>query len=187
MFKKITGIVICVHVVFKDSDYENFYCYGCKKSWNIVNFLSYYKQISFSDAIKELGVDFEFNSNDRLKYICNSIEKTKDKDDSEIKDIIDNIYYNISLMGYFYMSEVGWDKNEFSILEGVYKKFDQLVASYNIDGIVKFYEIVVGDHSDSENCFYRRIEEYKKTKENFIKHLNNVAEKWENILWTISF
>jgi DNA primase len=66
-----------------DDDKGLFYCFGCNKGGNILNFLQYYKNISLPDAIEEIAIEYNIK--------LQKFNKAEDSKTKEHKSLLERV------------------------------------------------------------------------------------------------
>jgi DNA primase len=60
--------------VYTGGEYENFFCFGCKKRYNIIHLYRDMENVSIKDAIKSLGGDLNIDVESEINYAVQQIQ-----------------------------------------------------------------------------------------------------------------
>jgi DNA primase len=113
-------------VVYVDTEYQNYYCYGCHSGGNIVNLLKDFDGIDIGYAIRKLAKGLQIDEisdlDSEIKTIVNSSVMVQNEDAEELFLKINRTYYS-------YLEEVNFDEQEILFFEQFFAKLDE-VARY---------------------------------------------------------
>ncbi len=140
-------------VVFTDSAYENFYCFGCLKSYHIIHLISQMEAVSYREVVARLSEGVDISPSADVEYVLDKIAEEYNRPSPFNRD---DLLLELSDMCRLYLEAVGGDSDERCIIEGVWRQLD----------------------SDLMECRFSDIEE---TFVNLPKILVRRHEKWKSM------
>lgn len=134
------------HVYHRDGQCENFYCFGCHSSGDIISLNAAINEVSWGQSLYEFSKDqtIDKTSLGRDSYILKKIKndmKQKNEQYSEINDI-GLLSWKISNRCRNYATRVNFDKNELLFLENLYKQLDKFIENNDLDSILKINDYI---------------------------------------------
>jgi len=130
-------------VVYTASEYENFHCYGCQRSFNIIHLVAELDGLSFKESVKKLGADLECNplegvevSEARIANIINS-----DKLFQNNTEINDTLGYMSSITRNF-LDGVHNDPIECDKIDKVLLDVDKDIKECNFEGVFETLKVL---------------------------------------------
>lgn len=121
-------------VVFTNDEYENFNCFGCSRNYNIIHLVSGLENITYKDAVKQLGIDFDLSLLDHLdtqvKMIDNLFKNKKPYKD-QLGVLLSDIAYSCRL----YLKSVNYKQEEQSIIDNLFFQIDNCLYHYKFEEI----------------------------------------------------
>lgn len=148
--------------VYEKGDRQDFCCFGCKKSGNLIHLISGYEQISIKETIKNLseGLDIKIDDvlNSLLKEIIIYSEQEQKEDKNE--DIIANSIFISSHMHDF-LVKVEFNKEDMEIANKVFQLADSLIFIEHSDNLEK----LANSLSERTRIRYNIFLEKKKQQE----------------------
>lgn len=104
-------------VVYTESDYENFYCYGCNRNYNIIHLVSRMENLTFKEALEKLGGGSDAG-------LMGNLEIEKDRMDKEVDQIkkrrdksLEQVLMSIGSVARKYLESVKYDDKEKSLVD----------------------------------------------------------------------
>ena len=149
----------------KPGSHQNYYCFGCKKSGDVVSLYANLNNLSWNRALENLGGHLDISGEQELSFLINNIKKDYQSGREETKRIFDDISLEISSLGLMYLEQVEHDEVELDFLDKVYRKIDFLISSENINELIEVYNFILGENDYHVSPFR-------------IKH-----KKWEDNKW----
>lgn len=119
-------------VVYTNSEYENFHCYGCNRGFSIIHLVSFLNHISFSEALKRLSDGIIVPTEDEIKYIIDKIYK---KTSGNPVDCLYEDLFKISWQCLLYSQWSNFDYEEIKIVDKYYEFIDENILEGNFDVI----------------------------------------------------
>jgi DNA primase len=126
--------------------YQNFYCWGCGKTGDIISLYALLNNISWRRSLVELGGGLSISGQQELNYLVDKLKKEMERNKEEAKDLFDELSLDISNMGYSYLELVEYDKEEAEFLDKIYEKVDFLISSANIYELIEVKEFLAGEN-----------------------------------------
>lgn len=124
-------------VVYTEAEYENFHCFGCQRSFDIIHLVAGLDGISYAEAAEKLGADLDMNpvdgarvEGDRIAHDYNASWATQDV--VVIESIGDIGYYSKT-----YLDGVQNDPLECEIVDKMLAVLDKDIKESNFDGILE--------------------------------------------------
>jgi len=142
-------------IVYLDSEYENYYCYGCHSGGTCINLLSDLDDISVKQSIRQLVKGVKIDNDKELDSLINDLDKDKKLSVNTVEEISLELSNNF----YDYLIEIKFDEEELKFVEDVLKKIDKLVQSKDLESLDRLASIII------EIGLPHRKEKYLKRKE----------------------
>lgn len=133
-------------IVFTNSEYENFYCFGCHAGTTIINLVAGLDGISVRSAIEKLSDGAEISADmDAELAISRSIKRNQiiSGDDICIPQLEE-----LSTMGFItylcknYLDSVEDDPEEVAIIDRFWEKVDSWIYNYEFEELKNVHEIL---------------------------------------------
>ncbi len=120
-------------IVYTQSEFENFHCYGCQRSYNIIHLVSGLEDISFKEALTRLSEGMELSLADGIEVELERIAREM----SEPKDIpqLENVLMSVSSICRNYLQSVGFDPAECGIIDKLYETIDRDINNCEFDNV----------------------------------------------------
>jgi len=120
-------------MVWTNSTFENFYCFGCQRQYHIIHLVSFLENISFKDALHKLSDGLEFTADQDQDYTIKKIIKEwkNNQKDSDLS----YIFLSISGMCRAYLESVNHDKEECRVIDILWKNIDAEIAEFDFPSI----------------------------------------------------
>lgn len=129
-------------VVYTNSDFENFFCFGCGAKYNFIDIYSRLEGISKKEAIKKFGEGIGVDITDEISYEIEHIEKQALESQNPIREI-SKIMLEISITCKTFLDNVHNDLEEVAIIDKFYKEIDNHIASGQYKEIPKANEFLM--------------------------------------------
>lgn len=120
-------------VVYTQSEYENFHCYGCQRHHNIIHLVSELEGIPFKEALSRLSDGMDVNYLEGVDLEMERIDK--EYKHSPISLQMSEEMISISNMARLYLQSVENDPNETLIIDQLLDTVDKDVVNANFDGL----------------------------------------------------
>jgi len=125
---------------------QNYYCWGCKKSGNLLSLIKSIDKKEWSEVVKDLGGDYEVSNHETVNYILGKI--SKNNIENEVRNIIGELSVGISDICYLHLKNSQFNRNEYLFLENIYSVVDDIIEREDIGGLAKLYDFLQdGDES----------------------------------------
>lgn len=122
-------------MVYTNDEYENFFCFGCKQSSNIIHLYKALEKVSYKEAISKLSQDLDINIDSEIDDAVFEIETELNEDYFNVSD------YAIMLSQEIYVFNQVTNYKWFEATEKIFKNCDKLLQNNSKD-IKRFYEDV---------------------------------------------
>jgi hypothetical protein len=123
--------------VYLNSDYENYFCYGCKSGGNIINLISNFEKISVKKVVRNLIVGMDIDSVDVVDSIVGSLKKEIEMIGmgrrANEDDMVEEVALRISRNCYRFLQNVNFDKGEVAFFNNVFSKVDDACHSRDLE------------------------------------------------------
>lgn len=143
---------------------QSFYCFSCKCGGNIINLYAKLKHVEKYEALRVLSEGINLTDSNILNSIIGDMNKeTEEKILEKTSDLIADISFQISCLGYEHLKAVNYDKEEIQFLEKLYKKIDEIIWKEDCISLLQIYKYIM-DGEDGITPFYYRINKYMEIK-----------------------
>ena len=167
-------------MIYEDEEgIQTYYCWGCKRSGNIITMKSHLEGLSFGKTLSSLGDGFDINDDEELDLIIKkmkeeAIEKSKPNNLKEMS----LLSLNFGSLCYEHMKATDFDKDTIEFLEKLQKEFDAIFWRKDYDALLQFYE-----HIQNNRLFQKRLMKIEEIKKNLLRdRMNQLKESdsaWE--------
>ena len=150
--------------VYTDSEYENYYCFGCHSGTTIINLVSEMEKIDERQAFKILIQGLDISDNEVLSDFSSSYDKFVESggydDLASIADVED-LSLRISVECYNFLKlQTDFNSEELAFFEKVLQKVDSLTRAKDKESLEKiFYFLVEDGIPHRAELFYDKEEE----------------------------
>ena len=148
----------------KMDSYQNYYCFGCKKSGDITSLYATMKGIPWRKSLEELGGHLDISGEQELSFLINNIKKEYQISRDEVRHVFDDILLEIGSLGLMYLEQVEYDEKEIEFLDSLYEKIDFLVSSENLNELVLVCDFILGENEFHASPFRLRQKRWEDKK-----------------------
>jgi len=148
----------------KPGSYQNYYCFGCKKSGDVVSLHANLNNISWRRSLEHFGGHLNVSGEQELSFLINNIKKDYRSNSKETKKIFDDISLEISSLGLMYLEQVEYDVAELEFLDKMYQKIDFLISSENINELLEVYNFILGENEYNVPPFRLKQKKWEDSK-----------------------
>ncbi len=125
-------------VVYTNSDYENFYCFGCQSKHNIIHLVSFLDNMPVKKAIELLSDGFEFSLADEEKLAQEQMLKVVDERSGKSPtDEVSGTVMEVSGICQAFLRSVDNDQKEVERIDKVWEVVDASLRDYDFEKIEK--------------------------------------------------
>lgn len=163
-------------IVWTQSEYENFYCFGCLRHNNIIHLVSFMEGISFKEALKRLSDGMEVSDIEEGEFAIQQLDRDISKlQDNPIytpsTDFATTILY-ISSMCRHHMAGVDFDTNEIRIIDKFWHFIDDKISDYafeELEDILSFLPNVLTIRQDvyRQELLEKKKQDYENAQTSF--------------------
>lgn len=118
--------------VYLNSEYQNFFCYGCKSRYNIIHLYKIIERVSTGNAIKALGRGLEFDLNSEIDHAVQEIEH--DQSISKEYNVADLALITGTMMRDF-LKEVNNDSVAIESTEKMFRIIDLAIETNDVQSL----------------------------------------------------
>ena len=121
-------------VVYTESEFENFHCYGCQRSYHIIHLVAGLEGLEFRDAVAKLCKDLDINPTESIELDGKrqiDIINDRFKPNTEIESAI----ISASSMVRSFLKGVKNDPKECEIIDKVLQSLDDDIKEFNFEGV----------------------------------------------------
>lgn len=125
-------------VVWTESKYENFHCFGCSRNYSIIHLLSYMEGITFAQAIKRLSKDLDISIEENINYTLESLNQmilSAGGTPYSVYFDLPQKMISISNLCRMYLQSVNFDYNECCIMDQFWQEIDLEMLQYDFANI----------------------------------------------------
>ena len=120
-------------VVYTQAEFQNFHCYGCQRSYNIIHLVAELEGLSFKEALTKLSEGMELSLADGIEVELERIAREM----SEPKDILqlEDVLMSISSICRNCLSSMNFDPAECGIIDRLFASVDRDINNCDFDNI----------------------------------------------------
>tara|TARA_Y100000310_G_scaffold325810_1_gene389878 strand:- start:6188 stop:6796 length:609 start_codon:yes stop_codon:yes gene_type:complete len=143
--------------VFLQGGYEQYKCFGCGATGDIINLYCALESTTLTEAIKHFASDLDIEDQTIMDYLADNLLDTEE--DYGFSHLA-NLVIKINRASYDYLVQVDFDIEELRVIEKVLEKLDELAHSMNIPKLQEMYEFITEEGIPSRHeIFLNRKEE----------------------------
>lgn len=167
-------------VVYTDEEgFENYYCFGCKASGDVISLHAALEKISWGKAAASLSDGLDVTIDGELEFTIREYEKSRrEKSAAGIKDAFADIALKISNLGYNHMRTTNYDEHEQEFLDKLYQGVDECVWEMDLEKLEQVYEFL----ADYEGWQRRQMAWEQRTQAKEREDFNAYAQIGKNKL-----
>ena len=124
-------------VVWTNSEFENFYCFGCLAKYNIIHLMSMLDGISARQAIFVLSDGMEFTVDDEKILAERDLEKYNWINDPQQQEVFSRALLEISDICNAFLRSVDHSPVEVKIIDKLWQVVDDSLKDYEFESIEK--------------------------------------------------
>ena len=143
-----------------NSEYENYFCYGCHRGGNIINLLSEIDNISIRHSVKKLIEGIDINETDVLNSLIKALESGEIVDNDKSIEVLS---LKINRLCYEFLKEVNFDNDELYFFDQVFQKVDKIIRTRDIDTLQEIYDFII------DGILYRKKKYLEKEEKKLIE------------------
>ena len=125
-------------IVWTNSDYENFYCFGCQSGHTIIHLVAAMEGMSYKEAASYLGQDMEISIDEFVDTDLKRIKK--DYLSSSPKSEISDLMISMSRQCRMFLEGVKFDTTEVDMVDKFWEQIDKDLNNYDFDQLVESSE-----------------------------------------------
>jgi hypothetical protein len=142
-------------IVFLNGEYENFFCFGCKRSNNIIHLYRDLEKVSTSDAIKALSNGLGLDLDAQINYVIKEVEEDKSVcPESSIGELA----LEISRALFDLLVAVENNTEDAESSENIFRLVDRCIETQDISGLMNISEYL-------PDVIVKRIRAFEEQKE----------------------
>lgn len=124
-------------IVYTNSDFQNFFCYGCKAKYHIIHLYRELEKISIEEAIKRLSDGLSLNLDSEMDFIIKDLEN-----DYSVSNLFTPIDLSLvmSRQLYDYTKQVDKDTAICNKIECLYEAIDNSLLDCDINKLNEAYK-----------------------------------------------
>lgn len=142
-------------VVYTNSEYENYYCFGCKARYNIIHLYRDLEKVTLKQAIKALGNGMQLDDDAEFAHALQQIESDKS---IQSQFTPDQIALVISRQIYDFLAITNKDPKCVEEVERIGVLVDKAVELCDFEGLHKLDEIL-------QEVLPKRVQIYQQQQE----------------------
>jgi len=127
-------------VYTQSGDFENFHCYGCQRSYNIIHLVAGLEGLSFKEALARLSEGMEISLSDGVDIELERIAKDFERPREVVQ--LQDVLMAISSMARSYLESVNNDPAECCIIDSLYASVDNDIASCCFENIYETFSFL---------------------------------------------
>lgn len=119
-------------VVWTNSEYENFRCFGCTRNWHIIHLVSELEGISFRKAVDILSAGLEISLEDDIESQIELFDKQYSQSQPYNTELAVSMSA-IASLGRLYLKSVPGKPSEKKMIDSIYESVDKDLLKYRFD------------------------------------------------------
>jgi len=127
--------------VSNDSEFQQYYCFGCKKHGDLINLICELDHISLAECLKRMSDGISIPENELYNYLADKA--------AEVNDILhrnlEDISLGLSISFRTHRKITNNDPLEIEFLERVFKEVDKLINAMDISQLQVLYPKLVNE------------------------------------------
>ncbi len=141
-------------MVWTNSDYENFHCFGCQRNHSIIDLVSGMERIPFRKAVERLAEGLEITVDESINLDLQRIAKLGlQRTNKEFSDVL----MSVASLCRSYLESINYDSSEQCIIDRLFRQVDIDLSEYEFDKIEETLKNLPA-------ILARRREKYEVTK-----------------------
>ncbi|KKN14323.1 hypothetical protein LCGC14_0997250 [marine sediment metagenome] len=121
-------------MVWTSAEYENFYCFGCLRNYNIIHLVSALEGISFGEAVAKLGDGMEVSLQENIQIEKERFDKMQVYQIPDMLDLSESLT-SIGIRCASHLQGVNYDNKECEIVDKLLETVDKDLLTYEFDNI----------------------------------------------------
>ncbi len=146
-------------MVFTSGEFENFYCFGCKKKYHIIHLYTELEKVSYKEAIKALSSGLDIDVDSEINHAIREIE-TDRSIWSEYTPV--QLSLMIGRLLYDFIKRVEKDPDCLKSADLLFAAVDKATENGDLLGLKKIYDRL-------PDVLLMKVKEYDKIKEDRIR------------------
>lgn len=146
--------------VYLDSEFQNYFCYGCKKGGNVINLLSALDGTPIRKSVSNLIKGIDINELDVINSLIVALENGSIVDNN---DDIEILSFRLNRFCYNYLSNVNFDQREVEFIDTIFRKVDKLIRARDLDTLM-----MVENFIEFKGLPYRMKQYLRNKEESFL-------------------
>ncbi len=125
-------------MVWTDSEFENFHCFGCQRGYSIIHIVAGLEGISYKQAVQTLSDGVEVSLEEDVRLQLEFLDK-KLSSENERASIAEKLLA-IGTRCRYYLESVDYKDSEVGIVDRFYEELDRLVLDLDFDAVDECFE-----------------------------------------------
>lgn len=151
-------------MVYTESDYENFYCYGCQRNYSIIHLVAGMEGTSFKEALEKLGEGSDAGFMDNLEMEKDRMDKEVDRIKKYRDESLEQVLMSISSVSRKYLESVNYDEKETNLVDRMLCNVDIDILAEEFKSIEDTVKYLPKALKKRKKIFSQKKLEEKKTK-----------------------
>ncbi len=148
-----------------NNTYETAFCFGCKRSFDIISIYSSLEGKSWKDCLQELGEGIELSDDEEIAMMLRKLQDDNNNINREdTRNFFAMLALNFSVLGYEVLEGTKYDNEVLQFLEKIYKYVDHWIWKSDLQSLDEGYNILL-----KENILRNKWQEWNKKQETIKK------------------
>jgi len=144
-----------------NNTYETAFCFGCKRSYDIIGLYSELERKSWKESLQALGNGIELSDDEEIELM---LKKLKEENNNINQENTQNLFamlsLNFSILGHRVLEGTEYDNEVLSYLEDIYQYVDHWIWRCDLNALDEGYNILI-----THNVLKKKWQEWKQKQE----------------------
>jgi len=133
--------------VYKTGTYQSFYCWGCKKTGDIIELNKLMKELpSRLESLRQLSDGIDLNYEDELAYAVAQLGEEDNKQREDMISLPGKIALALAIMGNQHLEDTEYDTEEIEFLDKLYEMIDRTIWENDIKTLCEIYDFITSEN-----------------------------------------
>lgn len=125
-------------IVWTNSEYENFHCFGCQRGYSIIHLLAFMEGLTIGESIRRLSEGLDVSIEENISYTLEGVNKMLLSNEGSpyvAQFDLPQKMMSISSLCRMYLKSVEFDSNECGIMDQFWAAVDDEIHRFDFTGV----------------------------------------------------